>query len=239
MAPILFAHRGGWNEHPDNSLASFQAAADAGARAFETDARLDRNGVPILQHDPWLYRRLRLGVVRWSTAAWLGRHGVATVAAFAERFLAVEHPPPVSIDLKAPGVGEPMIDVIAERAPQALPTVYLAGKRLDELVRLRAHNADIGLVHSSEAKHFDLPLAEHAEILAGHGIQACNVPVEDWSAESVAATQQAGVLVFSSLINQPDRMRTALGYGVDGVHTDDVAAMVQLLDEWDANNPAT
>lgn len=47
----LYAHRGLWNnERPENSMAAFRAAADAGY-GMETDVHLTKDGVPVLHHD--------------------------------------------------------------------------------------------------------------------------------------------------------------------------------------------
>lgn len=48
--PIIVAHRGYPAEHPENSIAAFDAAVKAGARWIEVDVQL-RDGVPVLAHD--------------------------------------------------------------------------------------------------------------------------------------------------------------------------------------------
>lgn len=51
-----YAHRGLWNrERPENSMAAFAAAVDAGY-GIETDVRLTKDGVPVLFHDDTLKR---------------------------------------------------------------------------------------------------------------------------------------------------------------------------------------
>lgn len=54
--PAGFAHRGLHGSNiPENSLAAFQAALDAGA-GIECDVRLSADGVPVVFHDPDLKR---------------------------------------------------------------------------------------------------------------------------------------------------------------------------------------
>lgn len=48
---MIVAHRGYPAEHPENSLAAFDAAAAAGAKWIEVDVQL-HDGVPVLAHDP-------------------------------------------------------------------------------------------------------------------------------------------------------------------------------------------
>jgi glycerophosphoryl diester phosphodiesterase len=49
---LICAHRGASSEHPDNSMAAFQAAIGAGADMIETDVRRSPDGRLVLAHDP-------------------------------------------------------------------------------------------------------------------------------------------------------------------------------------------
>ena len=49
--PPVIGHRGAAALAPENTLASIRAAAAAGARMVEVDAKLTADGVPILMHD--------------------------------------------------------------------------------------------------------------------------------------------------------------------------------------------
>jgi glycerophosphoryl diester phosphodiesterase len=54
--PPVVAHRGAPMRAPENSLESFVAAHEAGARWIETDVKLTSDGIPILMHDNTLDR---------------------------------------------------------------------------------------------------------------------------------------------------------------------------------------
>lgn len=56
LAPLIIAHRGASAVAPENTIAAFQAAIDAGADGIEFDVRLARDGVPVVIHDETLYR---------------------------------------------------------------------------------------------------------------------------------------------------------------------------------------
>jgi glycerophosphoryl diester phosphodiesterase len=55
-SPLIIAHRGASAVAPENTIAAFQAAIDAGADGIEFDVRLTREGVPVVIHDETLYR---------------------------------------------------------------------------------------------------------------------------------------------------------------------------------------
>lgn len=54
--PLWIAHRGAGRLAPENTLAAFRHGASFGYRAFECDAKLSADGVPILLHDTTLDR---------------------------------------------------------------------------------------------------------------------------------------------------------------------------------------
>jgi glycerophosphoryl diester phosphodiesterase len=49
--PLVVAHRGASSEFPENTLASFRGALEAGAQVIETDVRLTSDGVAVVLHD--------------------------------------------------------------------------------------------------------------------------------------------------------------------------------------------
>src|SRR6187399_1780819 len=68
--PLIVAHRGASTERPENSLAAFDAALDAGATAVEFDVRVTADGHPVVIHDAALDRTTdAAGLVRDHTLA--------------------------------------------------------------------------------------------------------------------------------------------------------------------------
>ncbi|MFC5847157.1 glycerophosphodiester phosphodiesterase [Deinococcus petrolearius] len=51
MAPLLLGHRGSPRTHPENTLAGFQAALDAGLDGVELDVRRLGDGTLVVHHD--------------------------------------------------------------------------------------------------------------------------------------------------------------------------------------------
>ena len=49
---MVVAHRGASIEQPENTIAAFEAAIDAGANSIEFDVRLTADDVPVVMHDP-------------------------------------------------------------------------------------------------------------------------------------------------------------------------------------------
>ncbi|MBV9240502.1 MAG: glycerophosphodiester phosphodiesterase [Acidobacteria bacterium] len=55
-SPLVIAHRGASACAPENTLAAFRMAIDAGADGVELDVRLSKDGVPVVVHDRDLRR---------------------------------------------------------------------------------------------------------------------------------------------------------------------------------------
>ena len=55
-SPLIIGHRGASAYAPENTLAAFRTALDAGADGIEFDVRLTRDGVPVVIHDSTLKR---------------------------------------------------------------------------------------------------------------------------------------------------------------------------------------
>jgi glycerophosphoryl diester phosphodiesterase len=71
--PLIIAHRGASAHAPENTLAAFQAAIDAGADGIELDVQLAKDGVAVVFHDYDLKRvASRNDEVRAVTAAEMG-----------------------------------------------------------------------------------------------------------------------------------------------------------------------
>jgi glycerophosphoryl diester phosphodiesterase len=49
--PLIFGHRGASHRAPENTLAAFEAAVDAGADGIELDVHLSADGIPVVIHN--------------------------------------------------------------------------------------------------------------------------------------------------------------------------------------------
>lgn len=77
--PLIIAHRGASAHAPENTLAAFRMAVDAGADGIEFDVRLAKDGVPVVIHDATLKRTGRQsGNISQLTSSQLGKVDAGT-----------------------------------------------------------------------------------------------------------------------------------------------------------------
>lgn len=242
----IIAHRGASATHPENTLAAFEAAIDAGADGIELDVHLSADGVPVVVHDFTVG-----GVpVRALTARELAAQ--ATGGSAGAKGGAVATIPPLRAVLELLGR---LVPATPQReggaAPFLLNVELKAGSRLypgieaatTELVRevLGGHGA-IAIAYSSfdhpamaEIRRVDpdasiavlhvadlIDLSAYAQRL---GAAALHPPGEVVTPEYVASAHAAGLAVRVWTVNDPARAAALARLGIDAVMTDDPAAL--------------
>lgn len=227
--PRVIAHRGLALTVPENTLASFQAATDAGAHYLETDVHVSRDGVAVVSHDPDLARFGHSVRIADRTVAELGQtdlgggHCVPTLAEVLDAFPASRF----NIDLKEPAVLGPALAAIqATGASERVLVTSFSDRRRRQAARELpgiATSAGTRAVLSARATAF-IPAAPGWRSILG-GAAALQVPERYFGLHLVTpamlrAAHRAGVELHVWTINEPDDMRRLLALGVDGIVTD-------------------
>jgi glycerophosphoryl diester phosphodiesterase len=106
--PLVFAHRGGCDLGPENTITAFDLGMQAGADGLELDVHLSADGIVVVHHDDTLDRTTNgSGPVRLRTAAELAR--VDAGGCFVTRSGATP--------FRAKGIGIPVLSDVLDRYP--------------------------------------------------------------------------------------------------------------------------
>lgn len=233
-----FAHRGGTESAPENSLAAFAAAVDLGFDFLETDVHLTSDGVMVAFHDDVLDRVTdATGAIRdlpWaevSQARIGGTEPIPTMDEVLEAFPGTR----INIDAKSDEVVVTLAECLRRHA--ALDRVCVGGFSDRRLDRLRGLLGD-GLCTSAGPR-------ETAAFLAGVRLPVVRVPrrtpyrclqvpvrqagVEIVGEATVAAAHSVGLAVHVWTIDDPTEMHRLLDLGVDGIMTDRPSVLRQVL----------
>jgi glycerophosphoryl diester phosphodiesterase len=241
--PRIFAHRGCGGDFPENTIASFQAAANVGVEYFELDVHMTRDGEIVVSHDASLARMCGSeGVIcelTWNrvAAADAGhaftRDGGATYP-FRGRRISIPRLADVlstfpgmrvviEIKQKTPSLVRPLIEVIEAAAMRR--RVLIASEDLAPIDEFRALAPGVPT---------NFPYPEVAEFLQAMAARrgdyhpradALQIPpeYEGWklaTPEAVAFAHSLGVEVHVWTVNDESTMRDLLDIGVDGIITD-------------------
>ncbi|CAN5261517.1 glycerophosphodiester phosphodiesterase [soil metagenome] len=234
--PRVIAHRGGGTLGPENTLAGFEVGFAAGHRAVEFDVMLTSDGVPVVVHDPALGRTVQgKGKVAEMTAAqlvaldagsWLGpQFAAARVPRFTEVLAwCRDHGVWMNIEIKPSSVGAAYETgrVVGETL-QAFYAGVEPGPALPELSSFS--------IHALQAARMAAPTfargllltqvpADWTDRLAEAGAVALHARHSDLDRATVARIRAAGFPMMVYTVNDPERARTLLDWGIDAICTD-------------------
>lgn len=235
-----FAHRGGTEAAPENSLAAFAAAVELGFDYLETDVHLTADGVMVAFHDEVLDRVTdmtgRIADLPWSEVSQArigGTEPIPTMDEVLDAFPATR----INIDAKSHEVVVTLAECL--RRHRALDRVCVGGFSDRRLGRLRNMLGD-RLCTSAGPR-------ETAAFLAGVRLPGFRVPadaayrclqvpvrqagIELVTAATVDAAHANSLAVHVWTIDDPAEMHRLLDLGVDGIMTDRPSVLRDVLTE--------
>jgi glycerophosphoryl diester phosphodiesterase len=219
--PITFAHRGARAHAPENTIEAFQLALEMGAAGLESDVWLSRDGIPVLEHDGVL------GRVRKRRVADIDRAELpASIPSLDDLIVACGTDFHLSLDLKAPQSGQPVIDVIAARSPDLLRRTWLCHPDLATLAALRPANPSVRLIHSTRLNRLVDGPERHAARLAEARIDGINMRRDDWNGGLVSLFHRFELTAFAWNVQFDHELRDAMRMGIDAVYSDFVDRMM-------------
>ena len=240
-APLAFAHRGGAllaaNDGIENTLAAFQNAVDLGYRYLETDVHSSRDGVVYAFHDIELSRMTgtvsafrdldseAIDAIRVG-----GREPIPRLSELLETFPEARF----NIDAKADDAVDPMLDVL--RKADALDRVCLASFSEARLLRMRAGApATPTCLSPGEIARLRLAPLRNSQARGVRRGGAClQVPSRHRRLTLVTPgfvrrAHDLGLPVHVWTVDDPDEMRYLLSIGVDGLMSDRVDVLRDVL----------
>ncbi|WP_262062360.1 glycerophosphodiester phosphodiesterase [Streptomyces sp. STR69] len=236
--PIPFAHRGGAADGLENTVFQFRRAVELGYRYIETDVHATADGKLVAFHDETLDRVTdgagRIADLFWSDVSHARVAGKEPVPLFEEL---LETFPEVrwNVDIKAEPALHPLLDLL-ERTDswnrvcvgsfsekRVVRAQHLAGPRLATSFGTRG-------VLNLRLRSWGAPLpVRRSAVAAQVPEEQSGVPVVD--RRFVRAAHARGVQVHVWTINEADRMHRLLDLGVDGIMTDHIDTLREVMVE--------
>ncbi|EST24693.1 hypothetical protein N566_24900 [Streptomycetaceae bacterium MP113-05] len=236
--PLAFAHRGGTADGLENTVTAFRRAVDLGYRYLETDVHATADGRLVAFHDETLDRvtdgRGRIADLEWEQVRRVrvgGRERVPLFSELLETFPQVRW----NIDVKADAAVGPLLAALEAGAAwdrvcvgafderRVARAQGLAGTRL-------ATSLGAGGVRRLRLRSWGLPSGVR------RGAVCVQVPVRHGrirvvDAAFVRAAHRLRMQVHVWTVNNADTMRALLDLGVDGIMTDHIELLREVLTE--------
>jgi glycerophosphoryl diester phosphodiesterase len=235
--PLIVGHRGASAHALENTLPAFERAARDGADGVELDVLCCATGEVVVFHDDDLTRLAgrpgRVATLSWGALRTIELSGGNRIPLLGEAFEACGASLLVNVELKSDGPLDPGMARLIEGVSRAVSSSRVEARVLvssfDPLAVARWQRArpDVpcGLLFEAGgwaalgralALPFLHPAAAHPE--AG----LC-------SAELIGRLHQAGYRVHTWTVDDPDRLRSIVATGVDGIISNDPAAARRVL----------
>ena len=235
--PLVYGHRGAASEAPENTMAAFELAADAGADGIELDVRLDGAGEVVVLHDPTLARvtegaddravealqRRDLEAIDVGEGERVPRLTQVLDWARARRFR-------VNVEVKSDvtNVFElcRRVAALVRAVPDAERYVLLSSLHPGVLVTLGrlAPNVPRGWIVWSGQRL--IKRAPGFRLLGAHAVHPERVLT---APAQVRAWRRAGALINVWTVNDPIEAHDLAASGVDGLITDDPKAIIDAI----------
>ena len=245
--PLVVAHRGASVEQPENTIAAFEAAIDAGADAVEFDVRMTADDVPVVMHDPDVSRTTGgMGLVPELTFADVRRlrirlpdGGAAGVPTLEDALGCLAGRAAADIEIKnlpgEPGFTpdrEPAVEATLDALDRGgFPgLVIVSSFNPTSIARCRQLRPDVptGLLTS-----YDVPAPE-ALRRATEGGHQWVLPFVSKVLESDEGfgvqVREAGILLGVWIADDPGTARRLFEFGADAVATNDPRVIVPVRD---------
>lgn len=228
--PIAFAHRGGAAGGVENSLAAFESAVRLGYRYLETDVHVTSDGTLVAFHDRTLDRVTdRSGVVaelpydEVARARIGGREPIPLLDDLLGTFPRARF----NIDVKAAGAIQPLVEVL--RRTNAVDRVCVGAFSDRRIASVRkAIGSDLCTILGPRG-------VARLRLGLPHGPGACvQVPLQYGALRVidrrfVERAHRRGLDVHVWTIDDPGRMHWLLDLGVDGIMTDRIETLRDVL----------
>jgi glycerophosphoryl diester phosphodiesterase len=204
---------------------AFTLALKLGATGLETDIWLTKDGLAVLDHDGLVRRRGRQRPLASVNRSALPEH-IPTLTALLPICGPTTH---VSIDVRDPGAGAVIVDTVRSERPDLLPRIWLCASDVGYLTELRALDPSIRLVNSTRLNRIKEGLERRAATLRERRIDAVNLHHSEWTGGLTVLFHRFERCCFAWDLQHEHLLRAALDLGMDGVYSDWVDRMTDVL----------
>jgi glycerophosphoryl diester phosphodiesterase len=238
VGPIAFAHRGGAADGLENSMAAFGRAVSLGYRYLETDVHATSDGVLLAFHDHTLDRVTdRRGTVArlpWSVVSAARIGGVEPIPLL-EDLLGSWPDIRLNLDVKEAGAVGPLVRTLQRTgAVDRVCVASFSHRRLAAVRRAVGPGLCTSLSTSGVVRLRLAALHPGAHRLAPRDVPCAQVPdrvgpLRVVTPGLVAAAHARGQRVHVWTVDDAAEMTRLLDLGVDGLMTDDLVTLRDLL----------
>lgn len=225
----IIGHRGSAGTTPENTLASFSTAIQAGVNAIELDVQVCSTGELVVIHDSRVDRTTDgeglISQLSLTTLRKLNAGNGEKIPLLQEVLDLVNNKVEIHIELKAIGTAKKtaqLIEEYVEKKQYTYQSFLISSFNHQELMEFRTHNTECRI--AALIAHTPVNYAAPFKNL---GLWSLNVDFDNSSAEFVRSAHQHGYRFLVYTVNNLVDLNLLREMGVDGVFTDQPALFCQ------------
>lgn len=226
----VIAHRTAPLDAPENSLEGVRVAAALGADLVEFDVRGTRDGVPVLMHDPFLFRTTnRWWPVRFISSRSLSRTVLKgtdqTLPRLSDVLAALPAGVGVAIEIKQASIARATLHEVRRHDVAERTLLWAEKERIIRTLVRAAPDIEVALLRAAHDPAARRRLLDDAVRWGARAVSIAHTEVEPGH---VADARARGLNVYSCLRDLPSQIPDQVRL-LDGLITDHVADAVALL----------
>jgi glycerophosphoryl diester phosphodiesterase len=236
---LIIAHRGASSIAPDNTLKSFQKAIELGADYIEFDVRKTKDGKLVIIHDDNTFLRYKKYLwVRKSTLSQLRELDMGEGEKILTLEELIEHTKGkigLQCEIKVRGIVEQVLEIMNQY--DVLDSTLFSSFKHSEMVRAKKlePTIKIGMLSANPAglfSHFKTRIIEQAK---KRGFDAVHPYHPIVTQEFVDVSHENNLGVYPWTVNSRDDIQKLIEFGVDGIITNDVTRVKDIMNQTGGN----
>ena len=240
---MVVAHRGFSGAAPENTLAAFRKAIEAGSDMIELDVHLSKDGKIVVIHDETLERTTNgqgkvvdhtlqeikmLDAGSWFNPQFSGEK----IPTLGEVLAIAQGKVPVNIEIKNPTHGKYSITELAEKALQEVKMAEMMNQVIFssfnpvslEWIRKKEPGARVAFLYHR-------PWNALPEVTGGREFQVLNLRNIHLTREKVDKIRKEGFTLNVYTVNSEEELEQFIRWGVDGIITNYPDRLIRILKE--------
>ena len=229
--PLLFAHRGGKADAPENTIEAFKRAVLNGSNALESDAQITKCGHVVLHHDRHFGQFLKRKAINKHELSSLP----STIPSLQSFYSKIRGDYNFSIDIKDAKSVKKVIDTSKEFS-FPLKKLWLCHPSVEKIALWRNLDPTIRLVNSTTLKHIKEGPERRIATLSDVSADAFNMHFSEWNEALVSLCHRFQIRSFAWDAQEERQIDWLLSIGIDGIFSDHVKKMITAWDKYAEKN---
>ena len=230
--PLKIGHKGASLIAPENTLLAFKKAIELDADYVEFDIHLTKDNEIVISHDGDTLRTTGVNkIIKDSTLDELKKLDAGEgeeIPSLNELVKLANGKLKLQPEIKAQGIAEPLIDILREN--KLIDTTIISSFDITELIRVKEiePNVRIGYLIPSEITRFNL-LKRYLKKALKNEFFALHPHFNSITPDFVEFVHENAIEINVWTVDDKTIMRELINLGVDGIITDDLALLNELI----------